>query len=281
MGRELWSSLGRPSPNRAQPWPLTQMDRDGAAMWEPENPGPRGLADRKLPPHAMHTTERREWPRLTTRASWGGKSRASHRPPRIVIGAAVRATRRRNRLSAISFPAGCSRRCTAGRHPAGRGRSPVATMQPAACAPARQSWSCGWRRGHRLSAPDTIGPGRCPSGTSRSAKQLDHATAHPGIAGPGQALLPSPRAAFIRRGRSARHNAPRLCGCAGYGRRRPRPSTAFAVQRHYDSEPYRVSRRQVCLSPTRPLGRAQAGHSRRLPPRRAGCFRSARAGACG
>jgi hypothetical protein len=46
-------------------------------------------------------------------------------------------------------------------------------------------------------------------------------------------------------------------------------------------EPYRVSRRQVCLSPTRPLGRAQAGHSRRLPPRRAGCFRSARAGACG
>jgi DNA transformation protein and related proteins len=45
-------------------------------------------------------------------------------------------------------------------------------------------------------------------------------------------------------------------------------------------EPYRVSRRQVCLSPTRPLGRAQAGHSRRLPPRRAGCFRSARAGAC-
>ena len=33
-------------------------------------------------------------------------------PPRIVIGAAVRATRRRNRLLAICFPAGCSRRCT-------------------------------------------------------------------------------------------------------------------------------------------------------------------------
>jgi hypothetical protein len=57
------------------------------------------------------------------------RRRASHAclgspPPRIVIGAAVRATRRRNRLSAISFPAGCSRRCTqddtlrdlAGRH---------------------------------------------------------------------------------------------------------------------------------------------------------------------
>jgi hypothetical protein len=57
------------------------------------------------------------------------RRRASHAclgspPPRIVIGAAVRATRRRNRLSAISFPARCSRRCTqddtlrdlAGRH---------------------------------------------------------------------------------------------------------------------------------------------------------------------
>ena len=45
------------------------------------------------------------------------RRRASHAclgspPPRIVIGAAVRATRRRNRLSAISFPAACSRRCT-------------------------------------------------------------------------------------------------------------------------------------------------------------------------
>jgi hypothetical protein len=57
------------------------------------------------------------------------RRRASHAclgspPPRIVIGAAVCATRRRNRLLAISFPACCSRRCTqddtprdlAGRH---------------------------------------------------------------------------------------------------------------------------------------------------------------------
>ena len=27
----------------------------------------------------------------------------------------------------------------------------------------------GWRRGHRLSAPDIIGPGRCLSGISSSA----------------------------------------------------------------------------------------------------------------
>lgn len=46
-------------------------------------------------------------------------------------------------------------------------------------------------------------------------------------------------------------------------------------------EPRRVSRRQVCLSVTRPLWSPQAERSRRLPPRRAGCCRSARgAGGC-
>jgi site-specific DNA recombinase len=41
-------------------------------------------------------------------------------------------------------------------------------------------------------------------------------------------------------------------------------------------EPRRVSRRQVCLSSTQPSGLPQAERSRRLPPRQAGCCRSAR-----
>ena len=53
-------------------------------------------------------------------------------PPRIVIGAAVRATRRRNRLLAICFPAGCSRRCTQDDTPrdlAGRHQLPQCNQQ--------------------------------------------------------------------------------------------------------------------------------------------------------